>query len=168
MKLTHNLRNISRIKASGEKIAKAIVIGLIFAGIAFFQTNYQPIFDNDPLERKKVLSADANLYLRDAVDYFEKYLGENEEGEQERAIEKLKAFLEIDPDNPYALRLIRTLKVDDEYEIDQQISKTLEVLGERPDYAAAWLRLSMLYKQKGEDSQAQDALREAKKYGLGW
>ncbi|MBI2012525.1 hypothetical protein HYS90_01195 [Candidatus Curtissbacteria bacterium] len=167
MYFPHFLRNISRIKANGEKIAKTIVIGLIFTGIAYSLADYRPNINLGPRE-KSVQFANVNLYLRQALDHFEKYLASNDEEDLKKTVEKLKAFLEVDPTNPYALRLARTLKVDNRYEIDQQIPKTLEVLEERPDYAAAWLRLSMLYKQKGEDSLAEDALREAKKYGLGW
>lgn len=45
----------------------------------------------------------------------------------------------------------------------EEIERLVKVLGERPDYAAAWLRLSILYEQLGDNYKATEARITAKK-----
>ena len=44
-----------------------------------------------------------------------------------------------------------------------EISRLLSVIEQRPDYAAAWLRLSVLYDQLGENDLAQQARETARR-----
>lgn len=45
---------------------------------------------------------------------------------------------------------------------NEEIERLVKVLGERPDYAAAWLRLSILYEQIGESDLALEAREKAR------
>ena len=47
--------------------------------------------------------------------------------------------------------------------IQEEIAKTQEILKNRPDYSAAWLRLSVLYDQLGENNLAREAKENAQK-----
>lgn len=55
------------------------------------------------------------------------------------------------------------LAQDKNFAIKADIEKTLKVLNERPDYAIAWLRLSVLYGQIGDNKQADVARENARK-----
>lgn len=44
-----------------------------------------------------------------------------------------------------------------------EISRLLNVIEQRPDYAAAWLRLSVLYEQLGENDLAEQARGRARR-----
>ncbi|MDP2632935.1 MAG: hypothetical protein Q8P25_04425 [Candidatus Curtissbacteria bacterium] len=46
--------------------------------------------------------------------------------------------------------------------INEEIKRTKAVLTARPDYVAAWLRLSVLYEQIGENSLAEEARERAR------
>ena len=45
----------------------------------------------------------------------------------------------------------------------EEINKTIKVIEERPDYAGAWVRLSVLYNQVGETMLSEKALENAKR-----
>lgn len=45
--------------------------------------------------------------------------------------------------------------------LNDEIEKTLKVVQERPDYAGAWVRLSVLYDQVGEVDKSKSALETA-------
>lgn len=45
---------------------------------------------------------------------------------------------------------------------NEEIERLVKVLGERPDYVAAWLRLSILYEQIGETDLAAQAREKAR------
>ncbi|MBI3283082.1 hypothetical protein HYZ70_03345 [Candidatus Curtissbacteria bacterium] len=52
---------------------------------------------------------------------------------------------------------------DEKQVLASEIAKTLEVIENRPDYAGAWVRLSILYELLGEEELAKEALGTAKK-----
>jgi hypothetical protein len=47
-------------------------------------------------------------------------------------------------------------------EVAFEIEKTLKVIGDRPDYAGAWVRLSILYEEIGEMELAKTSYETAK------
>ena len=52
---------------------------------------------------------------------------------------------------------------DEKLEISQEIERTLKVVAMRPDYVAAWVRLSVLYEQAGDNESSKRANENAKK-----
>lgn len=57
---------------------------------------------------------------------------------------------------------VKGVKADKQM-LSVEIEKTLKVVEMRPDYAAAWTRLSVLYEQMGDSENAQRARDNAKK-----
>lgn len=58
---------------------------------------------------------------------------------------------------------VKGTKVSENEPIQREVEMTLAVIEQRPDYAGAWLRLSVLYEQIGELELAKGALETAKK-----
>lgn len=48
-------------------------------------------------------------------------------------------------------------------EVNLEIDNTLSVIKARPDYAGAWIRLSVLYEQIGQSDLAKKAMEAAKR-----
>lgn len=57
---------------------------------------------------------------------------------------------------------VKTSEMVNRQEIEDEIKKTQAVLTARPDYVAAWIRLSVLYEQIGESDLAEEARERAK------
>lgn len=51
---------------------------------------------------------------------------------------------------------------DQNEELNEEINRTLSVIEARPDYAGAWVKLSVLYEQIGEPELASGAMETAK------
>lgn len=58
---------------------------------------------------------------------------------------------------------VKGTKVSENEPVQVEIERTLAVIDQRPDYAGAWLRLSVLYEQIGEMKLSKSALETAKK-----
>lgn len=52
---------------------------------------------------------------------------------------------------------------DENRVLSEEIDRTLKVVAMRPDYAAAWIKLSVLYEQVGDSENAKRALENAKR-----
>jgi len=58
---------------------------------------------------------------------------------------------------------IKGARSENRDQIKSEIDKTLKVINERPDYAGAWIKLSVLYEQIGEMELARKASEAAQK-----
>ncbi len=57
----------------------------------------------------------------------------------------------------------QSLPVVDQINVEAEIKRTLAILEQRPDYAAAWQRLSVLYQEIGDKVNSDQTMEVAKK-----
>lgn len=150
MKLAHNSGYISR--AIG-----GLVITLTFFG-SLLRTQYHPWL---PVNELSVLGGKA----KSEIDTGELLLSAANDVSKEKyklAEEKLSTVLTFDPDNVYAREILS--RVNSHFgEIEEQITKTLAVLKNQPDWQAAWIKLADLYEKVGEDELSTEAKEKAKR-----
>lgn len=58
---------------------------------------------------------------------------------------------------------VKGVRASDSEFVTSEINRTLKVIGERPDYTGAWMRLAVLYEQIGETDKADEARIEARR-----
>ncbi|KKR60422.1 MAG: hypothetical protein UT99_C0014G0009 [Candidatus Curtissbacteria bacterium GW2011_GWA2_40_31] len=78
------------------------------------------------------------------------------------ARDSILASLEADSKNPFAIRLLQELNTQDINQTEEEIQKIIKILEVRPDYAAAWISLGILYEQIDEVDLAKYAKEKAK------
>jgi len=170
MKLTHNLRIFSRIQVSLMVRVFVILVIVVSSILVFGLPRHSQ--SNSGESTSTIMGAkdlnDSNLHLKEAIEHSQNFANNGQEGELAAALSEIQIALQLEPNNPYAAGLLSTLDEKNSHEIIDQISKTREILHIRPDYAAAWLRLSVLYQKTQEDELANQALETAKKLNLGW
>ena len=124
------------------------------------------LFFNDQRVSSQVLSdssaKNGRQYLIEATAATEEYLQYGSRADLKKAISSLEASLEMEGSNPYAVRLLAELEGQNDSQLSAQIEKVKNILTIRPDYAAAWLRLSLLYRDEGNNQMADSALGQAK------
>lgn len=167
MKLTHISRKFSRIFKYDLVFRLLIVLlVLISFGTILLNNNKSKGQGNLGANFENKTESTVNSHLKSAIGHLENYHINKDKVELENALGEIGLTLELQPTNPYSLRLLGTLKKQNGQEVEEQIEKTQQVLSARPDYAAAWLRLAVLYQQKGEGELANAALDRAKKLNL--
>ena len=148
-------RNIYRI------IVVAIIIG--FTILILELNNMQP--QEETLGTKTKLKSgglNTNQYLIGAIEHKNNYQANGDKKEFDVARDLILSSLELDPENPYAIRLLQGLINQDIGQNKEEIQKILKTLEARPDYAAAWISLGILYEQIGEVNLSKMAKEKAK------
>lgn len=165
MKLPQNSRNFSRKSIGLNSSIRLISILVIASSLVFVLISVKSsssVEDSDKFQVEQNRSTITSPHLKLAASYTANYLGSQSESDAKKAQKEIEAALENDPNNGYALRLLKYFQKIPEEDVDQEIVKTQEILKQRPDYAAAWLRLALLYQKIGAEKQADEALKEAR------
>lgn len=180
MKSPHNSRNISRTNLPlrlwvlfehGSKsdsggqarnfrnyyffLIRLATLGIILAVLVSIvsKSNYQTL----PAQTKE-----AN-YLISADKLINEFKQSQNSQKLNLARYELEAALAFDPQNTFAQKQLLSVNKLAIPNIQEEIAKTQEILKARPDYSAAWLRLSILYDQLGEKELAKVAKEKALK-----
>src|SRR3989344_8095143 len=165
-KLPQNSRNISRKFLNYHLwlrlTATFIIFGLLTIIItkSHYQTSPEQSKLTKPLTRK---SASANPHVIYASRLINEFNQSQNPQKLNLAREELQIALIINPKNSFAQKQLLTVNKLETPNIQEEISKTQEILKNRPDYSAAWLRLSVLYDQLGENNLAREAKENAQK-----
>lgn len=131
--------------------SRTIIVILIVGIFSVFiiDPNSTHLFTTNHSQVKGAKTNDANLNLNQKV-----------------TVEELLNYLSVKPNDPYALSLLKKLSSNNSSKIEEEIKETEAIIKNRPDYAAAWFRLSILYSQIGREDLSKDALEHAKKLNL--
>lgn len=113
-------------------------------------------------------ATDESQYLTQGIAASEDYFKYGSSEDLDKAMGTLQLSLEHERENPYAVRLLTELQNQNNSQLIAQIEKVNNILVARPDYAAAWLKLSILYRDWGDNQLADSALDRAKKFSLGF
>ncbi len=167
MDFPHIFRIISRRSGRANLFIRIVVVFvIIFALVSVLRiTTGLSLNAENPNKYSRVgrnRSSVAGSHLRLALNYTSNYLASQSESDAKEAQKEIEAALESDPRNGYALRLLKYFQKIPEEDLDQEIVKTQEILKQRPDYAAAWLRLALLYQKIDAEKQADEALKKAR------
>jgi len=166
-KLPQNSRNISRNIANYRLWLRIVVIFTIFGFLtiviakSYYQTSLKQAISTKPLTSKSVNTNSHVIYASRLINEFRK--SQNPQN-LNLAREELKIALTVSPKNTYALKQLLIVNKLETPNIQKEIAKTQEILKTRPDYSAAWLRLSILYDQLGEKDLAKEAKDNAIKF----
>src|SRR3989344_4036768 len=167
MKLPQNSRNISRKLLNYHLwlrlTATFIIFGLLTIVItkSHYQTSPEQSKLTKPLTRK---SASANSHVIYASRLINEFNQSQNPQKLNLAREELQIALTVSPKNTYALKQLLIVNKLETPNTQKEIAKTQEILKTRPDYSAAWLRLSILYDQLGEKDLAKEAKDNAIKF----
>ena len=166
MKFPQNSRNISRKLLNYHlwlrSVATLIILGFLTIVItkSHYQTSTEQPIPKKPLTDKSVSANSHVIYASRLINEFNK--SQNPQ-KLNLAREELEMALTVNPKNTYAQKqflIVNKLEIPN---IQEEIAKTQEILKIRPDYGAAWLRLSVLYNQLGENNLAREAKENAQK-----
>lgn len=129
-------------------------VGLFILFSFFNLLNSSYIFDNKVLgETLKRDPANSKARLQIAR-------AQMTSGQEVEAQESLKTLLLFDPKNVYASDMLaKTLSRSQE--LKQDLGKTIVIVSKRPDYKAAWEKLSYLYEVIGDFDAARIAKEKA-------
>jgi len=156
MKFPHNLRNIYRII-----VVTTIIIGFTMLTVRIGDMHLQEKTLGTKTKSNSNRSS-ANQYLISAIEHKNNYQNRADKKEFDAAKDSILSSLEVDPENPFAIRLLQELNTQDIKQTEEEIQKIIKILEVRPDYAAAWISLGLLYEQIGEDDLAKNAKERAK------
>jgi len=165
-KFPQNSRNISRKLLNYHlwlrSVATLTIFGLLTIVIAksHYQTSLEQPILTKPLTGKSVNANSHVIYASRLINEFNQ--SQNPQ-KLNLAREELQTALIINPKNSFAQKQLLTVNKLETPNIQEEISKTQEILKIRPDYSAAWLRLSVLYDQLGENNLAREAKENAQK-----
>ena len=166
MKFPQNSRNISRNIANYQLWLRSAAILTIFVLLTIviakshYQTSLEQPILTKPLTGKSVNANSHVIYASRLINEFNQ--SQNPQ-KLNLAREKLQIALIINPKNSYAQKQLLIVNKLETPNIQEEIAKTQEILKIRPDYSAAWLRLSILYDQLGENDLAKEAKEKALK-----
>ena len=166
MDLPHNLRNISRKLLNYHLWLRIAIIFTIFGFLTIviakshYQTSLEQPILTKPLTGKSVNANSHVIYASRLINEFRK--SQNPQN-LNLAREELEIALTVSPKNTYAQKQLLIVNKLETPNIQEEIAKTQEILKTRPDYSAAWLRLSILYDQLGEKDLAKVAKEKALK-----
>ena len=166
MILPHNLRNISRKLLNYHLWLRLTATFTIFGFLTIvitkshYQTSLKQPISTKPLTSKSVNTNSHVIYASRLINEFRK--SQNPQN-LNLAREELKIALTVSPKNTYALKQLLIVNKLETPNIQEEIAKTIEILKIRPDYSTAWLRLSILYDQLGENNLAKEAKEKALK-----
>ena len=166
MKFPHIFRNISRKLLNYHLWLRPAVTFTIFGFLTIlitkshYQTSLEQSMSIKPLTSKSVSANSHVIYASRLINEFNQ--SQNPQ-KLNLAREKLQIALIINPKNSYAQKQLLIVNKLETPNIQEEIAKTQEILKIRPDYSAAWLRLSILYDQLGENDLAKEAKEKALK-----
>lgn len=132
------------------RVLLGIFIASFFASYLFFQNN-----SNRQVLGESLKIDPANTKVR--LQFARELLAQGKEAE---ARENLKTLLLFDPKNTYASDMLSD-NLSNSKEIKMDLEATIEVTNKRPDYKAAWERLSNLYEILGDFENARVARERA-------
>jgi len=153
MKLSLNSRIFSRKYLNFFFFVKSLILFVIVVAFGLLIYSGDGIRYKNTLGSKNTSKLD-KIYLQEGIRLYE--LGRFEESKR-----NIEAALEINPLNVEVIDVYQRFIESDLENLDAEIVKTKEVLSKRPDYATAWLKLSILYKQIGENEMSETARVEA-------
>ncbi|EKD58168.1 MAG: hypothetical protein ACD_57C00011G0002 [uncultured bacterium] len=156
MKFPHNLRNIYRIV-----VVITIIICFTMLTVRVGNMHLQEKIQGTKTKSNSNRSS-TNQYLISAIEHKNNYQNRADKKEFDAARDSILASLEADSKNPFAIRLLQELNTQDINQTEEEIQKIIKILEVRPDYAAAWISLGILYEQIDEVDLAKYAKEKAK------
>ena len=166
MKFPQNSRNISRKFLNYDlwlrSAATLTILGFLTIVIAksHYQTSPEQPISKKPLADNSVSANSHVIYASRLINEFNK--SQNPQ-KLNLAREELQMALIVSPQNTYAQKQLLIVNKLGTPNIQEEIAKTIEILKIRPDYSAAWLRLSVLYDQLGENDLEKEEKEKALK-----
>ena len=165
-KLPQNSRNISR-KLLNYHLWLRLTVTLTIFGfltIVIAKSHYQTSLEQPmPIKPLTSKSASANSHVIYASRLINEFNQSQNPQKLNLAREELEMALTVSPKNTYAQKQLLIVNKLETPNIQEEIAKTIEILKIRPDYSTAWLRLSILYDQLGENNLAKEAKEKALK-----
>lgn len=149
-------------------VSRTLMILIVVASffLAILVLNSKILFNKNRVLGSKFPSIENKIsvkqYLQKAREYENDFQKTKDVNDLNTANDAILEALALDPKNPFVIQELKQLASQNSEEAKKQIDRLTKILEVRPDYAAAWESLGILYKEIGEEGLARQAKEKAR------